>query len=98
MVPYFSYKIVMKLQSLIYPNVGALFNARGNQALRRRGGKMFLTLKRPAFIKAMNDMTYGNSSCRVYSFLQNKLSSSFYRRQRRKRKSELREALVYYSS
>ena len=56
----------MKLQSLIHPYVGALFNARGNQALRRRGGKMFLTLKRPAFIKAMNDMTYGNSSCRVY--------------------------------
>ena len=96
MVPYFCYKIVMKLQSLIHPTIGALFNARGNQALRRRGGKMFLTLKRPAFIKAMNDMTYGNSSCRVYSFLQKQIIKFFHRGQRRKRKSsQLREALGY---
>ena len=90
----------MKLQSLINPNVGALFNARGNQALRRRGGKMFLTLKRPAFIKAMNDMTYGNSSCRVYSFLQKYVNKFFFSEDRRGKENQarLREALVYYSS
>ena len=86
MVSYFCHKIVMKLQSLIHPTVGALFNARGNQALRRRGGKMFLTLKRPAFIKAMNDMTYGNSSCRVYSFLQKYVNKSFLQRTDKEKK------------